>query len=65
MKVLMVSDLLVILRVSRKVGKRVYFGVKRIALQLGTDSVLSIGYNDGTSRVNRNREIPGDFPDLS
>lgn len=31
--------------VSRKVWKRVYFGVKRIALQLGTNSVLSIGYN--------------------
>ena len=45
MKVLTVSDLLVIFRVSCKVGKRVYFGVKRIALQLGTDSVLSIGYN--------------------
>jgi len=31
--------------VARRVGKRVYFGVFLNALQLGSDSDYSIGYN--------------------
>jgi hypothetical protein len=47
MKIPTLADLLVILCLTRKVGKRVYFGVKRIALQLGKGVVFSIGYKGG------------------
>ena len=45
MKFVKFLDFEIRLCVARRVGKRVYFGVFLNALQLGSDSDYSIGYN--------------------